>query len=540
MPNNFRIDGTLYVSKSGHDSNDGLTKDTPKKSVLQQTGVQVIGSGVYDFLFNPGGSTITLKGDGKTIINSDITSGTNQAIAELYGITLYGAYGNRLNRTYKADNCSFIGGGAPLQTGGINTYCIFINFADSLVQNQGVLGGQKYDKCLFFDTTIRPANHTSTSTVINCYFDRLSFIKYANIINTLGIPRYSNINGVIQIGNFKYAIKDQLIGTPQDNEYSADVFWLTEANLTANGYTGTIAGWDAAVATCINRDPRFNDASKMDFTLKADSPHIGRASDGVSNIGGTSYAQSFYAGGSNPNILLLQPSAEIDTTSNMTDWKLKPGEVEGTIRAIVKVANTDEVITKLPYIGNFAFNSDDTPGTPTNFNVSDSKPSTNNYPDFVLTTDAASDTLRVVIADHGYNEGIWLKVDGQYREVTSVTQNELIFTTAVRAIVGAGVSVQVGTESELASLNPNRLNVLMRSSKSIDVNSGNWDNARTWDNDGLAPSGQYLAQEWGSQPLIDNLNQVGFGDDNFDTNYGNPIQLKVVDLLIFLRNNYRS
>lgn len=530
MPNNFRLTGSRYVSKAGHDSNDGISPGTPKRSVPPTitSGTTVVGAGTYS------GQTFN-----HSAISTIVCDGTVHFVSCVVGA-------NRLEFAIIKDSIINVQGSAQAWTrcllqdcthnAGVVDYdnCILINYSQTVVLR------------ILRDGIAISANLAITGVtaninkVANMYFDFASKCIVTTSAFSPSTFFNNNVQGVIVLGGVNYAIKDQLIGSPQDNGYAADVFWLTEANLTANGYTGTITGWDAAVATCINRDPRFNDASKMDFTLKADSPHIGRASDGVSNIGGTSYAQSFYAGGSNPNILLLQPSAEIDTTSNMMDWKLKPGEVEGTIRAIVKVANTDEVITKLPYIGNFAFNSDSTPGTPTNFNVPDSKPSTNNYPAFLLTTGVASDTLRVVIADHGYNAGVWLKVDGQYREVTSVTQNELIFTTAVRAIVGTGVSVQVGTESELASLNPNRLNVLMRSSKSSDVNSGNWDNAMTWDNDGLAPSGQYLAQEWGSQPLIDNLNQVGFGDDNFDTNYGNPIQLKVVDLLIFLRNNYRS
>ena len=533
MPNNFRLTGNYYISKAGHDSNDALAKDTPKKSIpnlINGSNNVVIGSGYYTVGSGVIFLALSVYADGIVYVdfqgNATIFSAyTSGGLTGFFFLNATNFNGSDNNNSF-AINCVFKSISNIYRTFASINRCIFIDAISSASQIVGTSGS-----AILINTTF-PCTYLN-----NVYADTTS------VITTISVPaqfRNNNIQGTILLGGIKYAIKDQYTGTPQDAGYAADVYWLTEANLTANGYTGTIAGWNAAVASCINRDPRFNDVSKMDFTLKADSPHIGRATDGISNIGGTQYAQSFYAGGSNPNILLLQPSAEIDITTNPTDWRLYAGQTQGSIRAIVKASNSNEVISAIPYIGNYAFNSDTTPGTSTNFNVPDSKPLSNGYPSYQITTGAASDAYRVIIANHGYQAGVWIKVDGQYREITSVTTNELIFLTAVRATVGSGTALQVGSQSSLTSLNPNRLGFRMRSSKLSTVDASNWDSAATWDNDSLAPAGNYLEQEWNRQPMIDNLNQVGFGDDNYDSNYGNAIQLKYIDIIIYLRNDYKS
>lgn len=546
MPNNFRLTGTRYVSKAGHDSNDGLTKDTPKKTITSLNGL-IVGTGVYPYTNIYGGiANYSIEGDGDVYITGDLVSQNTGATMYFTNVKHTGAFGGLSNTAFRSINS--IHNGTLTKQLYCNMRCtnsVFIQYLLSSIYPNTGAGSDPvvyFKSSIFIESAIRLAAGSSNSFYVrDCYFDTMCII-YNDHPTTPILPtsfKNNNVRCVMLFGTKKYAIQDLLTGTPLDNGYSSDVYWLNEANLTANGYTGTIAGWDAAVATCINRDPKFNDASKLDFTLKADSPHIGRASNGVSNIGGTEYAQSFYAGSSSPNILLLQPSSEIDTTNN-TDWKLYSGQTQGTIRAIIKVANTNEVIFKIPYIGNKTFNSDTTPGTSTNFNVPDSKPTSSGYPSYLNTTSLAPDAYRVVIVNHGFLSGVWLKVDGQYREVTSVTANELIFLTAVRAAVSGGTSVQVGSLTSLTSLNPNRLGFKMRSSILSDVNSSNWDNAATWDNNSLADAGAYLEQEWDRQPMIDNLNKVGFGDDLYDSNYGNPIQVKYIDLLIYLRNDYKS
>lgn len=539
MANNFRITGNSYVSKGGHDSNNGLTPDTPKKTATSTLPTpRVVGAGHYNVTGTFGATTANgdYFGDGKVILD---WGGTNGAIAPngnnyFYNFHFLNCNEFNLNRNRLIDctiqNCGLIAVSTFLGW----TRCKIINCT---YVSGGVTIGQQLLKSILISTELVGTNNY----VQDCFVDIASRIVITGTPTTPTNFKNNNVQGVVVLGGNKYAIQDQFTGTPQDNGYGADVYWLNEANLTANGYAGTIVGWDAAVATCINRDPKFNNASKLDFTLQADSPHIGRASDGFSNIGGTEYAQSFYAGISNPNILLFDVSEAIDTATNNNDWRLKPGYNEGWIRAIIKVSNNDVQISSIPYIGNYSFDSDQVGGSSTNMNVPDSKPITNEYPDYLtVTTQAANDTT-LIITGHGAAVGDWLWVDGQYREITGVPDADTItFDTPIRAIVVVGTVVKIGTFESLASLNPNRLNLKMRSSKLADINASNWDNPLTWDNDGLAPAGQYMAQEWNNAPMIDSLNEVGFGDDKYDANYGNPINLKVVDIMIYLRNNYRS
>lgn len=539
MANNFRITGASYVSKGGHDSNDGLTPDSPKKTLIQTyPNGAVVGAGLYYVNSRVMGGTTAIKtfaADGTVIIDfGGVALGFHENpynnIFDGFHFKNSPAFYNFRGSFYR---CTFqdLASSTGLGSNTLRAYdCKFVNYTSISAYYVETL------RCIFLSS-----NYIASGPIRDSYFDNTSNLLFSSATPPPSILTYCNVRGVVVIGSVKYAIQDQFTGTPQDNGYAADVYWLNEANLTANGYTGTIAGWDAAVATCINRDPKFNNASKLDFTLQADSPHIGRASDGFSNIGGTEYAQSFYAGISNPNILLFEVSEAIDTTSNNNDWRLKSGYTEGWIRAIIKVSNNDVQISSIPYIGNYSFDSDQTGGSSTNMNVPDSKPITNEYPDYLtVTTQAANDTT-LIIAGHGAVVGDWLWVDGQYREITGVPDADTVtFATSLRAIVIVGTVVKIGTFEALASLNPNRLNMKMRSSKLVDVNASNWDNPLTWDNDGLSPSGQYMAQEWNNAPMIDSLNEVGFGDDSYDANYGNPINLKVVDIMIYLRNNYRS
>lgn len=531
MANNFRIIGDRYYSKAGHDSNDGLTSDTPKKTFVAISGTTaVIGAGVYNSAIT--NTPITaIYGDGFVVFDFLNSVTTQYLRAPLYNVIVKNGILTTQTNSLKS-NCTFsdITGSFNIGNGSVKNKIINCDCRFSSISTGNRLSS------IFINTIL--TQNSSGSYCYDSYFNFTSTLVLLSGVSPL-VLRNCNIQGIILLDGFYYAIQDQLTGTPQDNGYDTGVEWLTEANLTSNGYTGTISGWDTAIATCINREPKFNDASKLDFTLQADSPHIGRASDGVSNIGGTEYAQANYAGIANPNSLLLQGDENIDSTTNVNDWVLDEASTQGYIRSIYKVSDTNEELGEINYIGNYSFDSDEEGGTSSNFNVPDSKPVTNEYPDYVQTTSDGADVYQIVIANHSYVAGQWIKVEGQYREIDSVDTNTIYFTTAVRAIVLSGTDVQIGAFSSLADLNPNRLNYLMRTSTS-DVNSGNWNDNATWDNNGLATAGEYLTQEWNNIPMIDNLNGVGFGDDNYDSAFGNAIQAKYIDMLIYLRDDYKS
>lgn len=552
MPNNFRLTGdyytNYYISKAGHDSNDGLTPDTPKKTIqyLGQ-GTYIVGAGMYSGSLNIGSLNLrymVMLTDGTVIINNSsnfsvpfIDNGLiiKNSIVFFGGLTVY-AY-NYLDLI----NCTVSGIDGESKW----NYCKIIN--TDIVSGSST-GPRYMDFCIVIGSNIVLYNNKDSSFT-NSYIDIASTISFQAppIVGTAQFG-YNNIQGIIQLDGVRYAIQDQFTGTPQDNGYDSDVYWLNEANLTANGYSGTISGWDAMVATCINRDPDFNDVSKLDFTLKATSPHLGRAADGVSNIGGINYAQSYYVGTSNTNILLLESEAgAFDTTTNIYDWVLNNLVTQGYIRMILKVSDTPEELSIINYIGNLSFDSDEQGGTTAeggtnrNFNVPDSRPITSEYPDYLTTTADAADDTTLVITNHGASIGEWVKVDGQYREITAIPDSDTIaVASSFRSTVTAGTDVQIGTFKQLAALNPNRLNFKMRTTTQTDINSSNWDNDTVWDNNGLVTAGKYLVQEWGEQPRIDNLNGVGIGDDEYDDAFGNTIQATYIDIIIYLRDDYKS
>jgi hypothetical protein len=530
MANNFRLTGVRYISKGGHDSNDGTDVNSPKKSLNSFTGNQasiIVGAGYYEGTKTAANQN--MLGDGKVVIKSALFDLDRPQDIHFLGSILRGGATNGWGFTRCiAQDCTF-------NFSHTHILPIVLSHILNSTFSHTSTGTVSLDRTVVLNSIITRVGTLTKDTYVN-----IDSILTYTVNPSPTIFRNNNIQGLIILGGVKYAIQDQFTGTPQDNGYEADVYWLNEANLTANGYTGTISGWNTAVATCINRDPKFNNVSKLDFTLQADSPHIGRALDGFSNIGGTEYAQSFYAGVSNPNILLFEVSESIDTTTNNNDWRLKAGENEGWIRAVIKVANNDVQISKIPYIGNYAFDSDAIGGSSTNMNVPDSKPVTNEYPSYLQTTAQAGNDTTLIIENHGASLGQWLWVDGQYREITGITDaNTITFDTSLRAIVVVGTLVKIGAKSSLAALNPNRLNMKMRSSKAI-ITTENLNEPLIWDNDDLAPADTYLAQEWNNAPMIDNLNEVGFGDDDYDANYGNPINLKTVDIVIYLRNDYKS
>jgi hypothetical protein len=569
MAHNFRLPGTFFCSKAGHDSNAGTSANVPVKSFaalmakVQSTAgsIGIIGCGAYNEIYS---STIsipsrTIRGDGKVILIGD---SVNNLI-----------FGNAANAFFTViglviENYNEVG-------------CISVNaesqmsFVDCIIKsNLGIGTGTSYqlryrsERSVFINSTIKtyPTIYNGLvardSIFINCsgvlreaynsYINTASamLLTTPNIINiNPALFRNNNVQGTLRIGNAWYAIQDQFTDTPQDNGYDEGVKWLTEANLTADGYTGTITGWNTAVATCINRDPKFNNAQKLDFTLRIDSPHIKRAQNGIDNIGDTKYGQSYYVGEQNPNLVHIDYDSNEISNSNPNDLVLVNQVEQGLIRMILKAAGQPEEIDVINYIGNLAFDADapggttsetynGVQGTQKNFNVPDSKPVTSEYPTRKTTTSGAANATTVNCTAHGATVGQFVRVAGEVREITGVTNDVITVGVAFRGNVGSGVTFSYGTESQFAFLNPNRLNCLVRSSKLLDVNASNWDLPQTWDNDGLATAGQYLVQEWGSQPKIDNVNGVGFGDDHYVS--GVSFQAVYLDILIYLRDNYRS
>lgn len=537
-----------YVSKSGHDSNDGTTKDTPLKSIPAGQVTQ-IGAGIYDDSETL--TNATLIADGKVILkNKDFTYNTAAPIVlinlELIDCTLFLLTAN-----------------SGVERGIIN--CKVKNSANIAVRTDGpvirnnyaIISGGVYINCSFARDS-RWAPYDSV-IFIDSIIDINQYSKnfYADPDSVVYVWRAGvyfdncNIEGVVSFhsalftdGLVKtYVIQDQLTGTPQDNGYNAGVKWLTEANLTADGANFSVTGVDTKVATCINRNPLFNNPGIEDFTLQSGSPHIGRANDGISNIGGTEVAISIINTDNNGGSIEVLPSAQIDT-STPESYILSDGETEGFIDYIINIGNIPLTLAGIIEPNSLLeFDSDIVGGLIGNRNVPDSFPLTASYPTVLATTADGPDTSTLKINGHGLLVGAYVRVNGEDREITAIPDaNTITVASAFRAIITSGTSVQASTETILSSLRPNRLTYLMRTSKSVTKPSQNSD----WDND-VNPvynqSGVFLVQEWFKKPVyvVDAPDVYGGGDTNRPTGLSeNEIQATWLNIRVYLRNDYKS
>ncbi|WP_421977135.1 hypothetical protein [Roseivirga seohaensis] len=540
MANNFRlnIEGAKYFAKPGpgHDSNDGLTADTPKATVTGWggAGAVIVGSGV--FLPNVASSGVfrgtRFYADG---VVKFIYSQLPIRKQEYHNMTIQGPVVMDFVEEYiRFFGCIVISVDNESNTDQTSSSTIYIN---SKVggSNASILNG-----CIF---TGKPV---AGLTIINCYADADAIVSFGGTTPKSGSTfyfGYNNIQAVIVLDSRSYAIQDQFVGTPQVNGYAVGVKWLTEANLTADGYSGTISGWDAAVATCMNRDPMFNNPSIGDYSLQAGSPMVGAAENGIDNIGGTRTGITTLVNQNGVGNIEVIPSPEIDTT-NPLGWVLNEGETEGYIDFIEKIADTPEVLDDIIVpISDLLFDSDYEGGSSQNRNVIDSHPRSADYPEPLETTASGGNTTTLKCTGHGLPVGMWVRVLGEAREITAVPDADTITVgSAFRAIVASGVGFQAGTEAQLAALNPNRLTYEMRTSTQSEkpTTDAEWDNS-------LDPiygqQGVLFTQEWYAKPelVIDAPNVYGGGDTDRPIGVsGSEISCTWRHIRVYLRNDYRS
>lgn len=118
-------------------------------------------------------------------------------------------------------------------------------------------------------------------------------------------------------------------------------------------------------------DPKFNSVENYDFSLASDSPMIGKASDGVSNIGGTKYAVRNPAASS----AFSGSSATVDAGLGFryTNYVISGSAVTGSVTSAPILVNNLEkkVLQKVTYNGLLAFNKDTNAPSGSNVNVPD-------------------------------------------------------------------------------------------------------------------------------------------------------------------------
>jgi hypothetical protein len=541
-----------WVAKSpaGNDSNTGTIPNTPLATIPSiTTGYTQIGAGQYN-LGNSGNSSAHLA-DGLVLLKN-LTINTTGASLRRTGVIYENVVLNLgvTNPNSEFLNCTLKNvSGSWSGSSRISNNVKIINTNPSLIiRNQGSSQINSIRFSIFINCLIR----TNVSDLALSAGIQNSYISLDSTFENYRILSFTNcnFNGILQYtGDLfsdltprQYAIQDQFTGTPQDNGYPIGVEWISESKLISDGFIPTVTGWDARIAdSIINRDPKFNNAAIEDFTLQADSPHIGRATDG-SNIGGTSVAQSTLVNQDGVGTIEIITSPEIDT-SIPDSFKLAVGEIQGFIRIILRASALPRPALRIDPLGLLEFDSSIAGGSVGNRNVPDSEPLSADYPRKLTTTSLASNTTTLNVTGHDVVAGEFVRVAGEDREVLSVTTDVITVDSAFRAAVASGVTFQVGTEIQLASLRPNRLTYQLRTSTQFNkpATESEWDN-------GIDPiygmAGEYLTQEWNTRPqyVIDVDDSVyGAGDTNADPALPKSDHVGTwFDIKVWIRNDYGS
>ena len=500
MPNNFKLQGNYYVSKFGNDSWDGLTPDTPKRTLqatLTAAGSNktiIIGSGVYKETVSYTGNNLTLYGDGLVIIDGDlITTFTLRYNTDSVTFTLNNLY-------FRNDLSSCVNILASLTIRGVSTTfndCVFMGRGSvNIGYNSYGATGLYFNRCKFINSKIEIGTLTTLGTylnscilinsillkspngtsILNTYVDRSSLIIMAGVISF----NYSNIQAPVAVDiatsvtsgvyqdfygryyNLAIAGNNTTTdaGTISNPYYRADV--ISKAFI----YSTFKILYPAYNVNGISADPLFNDILSQDFTLQSGSPHIGRASDGINNIGGTPYAVRLAANSSS----FSGSGATVDSglTFSYDNYVISGSAVTGSVTsAPIFISSSAKVIQDIEYNGLLAFNK-----TISSFFYSGSNV---NVPDFDTYTSASG------------NPGA----------------------------------------------NPDRLVYYMR------LTTGSTQPAvdADWDNGDLWTRGDYNVFEWNTKPSIDVYGR-GNGDPNFVVANYSYLKATYIQMKVKLRNDY--
>jgi hypothetical protein len=557
--NGFKLIGTLYISKQGNNGNAGTDPNQPKASIQLNpaNGIQILGAGVYDavalgtnfgYIYGDGAVTIRpaaptgvfAMGGGNmhfyNIVLERCDIGVNQTTSQtmvVYNSVIKGCTGMNgsvaNNRKRQTQNCVII---------------------DS---NLGVTGAFTFNVggCVVINSTLKVASNTMGFT--NNYLDFNSKLQQ---VGTTIIPSQfycNNIQGQIYMAPTWYAVQDQFVGTPQDNGYPAGVQWLNEANLTANGYVGLIAGWDACVATWINRDPQFLDAANGVYFNGPNSPNNYRGTTGYGNIGlNFNYEAFINSDNGDGRGTVVIPSAEIDTT-DPANFKLLSGQVQGYVDYVCNCRGKRLRALKVRSLYEYNAATTITPGTPGNQLVPDSQPLTADYPLLAITTMAAPDNTHVVVPQGLISVGQWVMCGGRQTQVISKVNsppNDIIELSGPQVIViPVSIAVTYGTLDQIAALVPNRLTYLMRSKSTAPAPTIPFVDAE-WDN-GVDP-GLGLAGTLINNEVLDNLNYptpgiivgdgvlYGVSDVNAPVIPPRSLAPQWLHVRVYIRNNYKA
>jgi len=487
MAYNFKLTGDYYVSVDGSDSNNGLTKDTPKRTVqaalnLATTGSRtiIIGAGVYKEALLKSSTVVNMDffADGNVVFespsqNSTISFSVNGTIRfydivflNYNQITAYlgGASGPTI-QFYRCKLYNIFLSGAYVNFYLINS--IVINLTGTSVGNVSFTTfsiGSIYVNSIF----------TSNNQIINSYFNESCFLSSVNI--SAANFNYNNIRcsiimnsastvttGVYQDVYGRYY--DLSITTSTGDGGVSTPFGRPYTNGAAFSFATHRILYPTYNVNSFSADPKFNNIEAQDFTLQVTSPHIGRASDGT-NIGGTKYANRYAAKGAEFNTSAVSVTG-LAFTGN--DWSISGGTTGEVVSAPILISATAKVLQKISYNGLLEFNKSITGGTAGNRNVPD-------------------------------------------QEVYDSTAQPPNVTGA----------------------NPDRLVYYMRYSTQTSQPSAD----AQWDNGGYWTAGTYGTFEWNTKPTIDNA-FLGNGHPSFNSGVtATSLNVTWIQLKVKLRNDY--
>jgi hypothetical protein len=490
MPNNFKLTGDYYVSIDGSDSNNGLTKDTPKRTV--QAGLNlmttnnktlIIGAGVYKETVSStiSSSTLIIKADGEVIIEALNTYNSFFSIGafgfSFYNITFRnylrtdstGSAINMYGPTYY--NCKFINCNVIVSTGSVNTSAFFDCQFINVTCNNYALAVVNFTRCIFFNCQFF-STQSPVTILKDCYLGKSSLILY-NTATTTNI-NYNNFDDGFYLasGTASAVTTNTLLQDVNGFYYNpsiasggsgtiSDPFGRSVTQYKAFNFINHRILYPTFNANSFSSDPKFNDIQAQDFTLQATSPHIAKASDGINNIGGTKYATRYSAKGSEFNTSAVSVSG-LAFVGN--DWTVSGGTTGEVVSAPILISSTTKVLQKISYNGLLEFNKLVTGGTAGNRNVPDQD----------------------------------------------------IYTT--------------GTQGA----NPDRLVYYLRYSTQSAQPATNAE----WDNGGYWTAGNYGVFEWNTKPSIDNA-FLGNGDPAFNSGVtATFLNVTWIQLKVKLRNNY--
>lgn len=403
MPNTFKLSGNYYVSKAGNDANAGTSPDAPKRTIQSaltaaSSGQSIIvGAGQYnENLSRAAGSStaIAIYADGDVVLKSStntkntiVLDGQLSAAESVhwfnftfvnYSISLLTAT-NGLSEALnpKIESCKLINCEIIISA---TAYPAAFNFFKSIFVNcifnttSNTQGAITLNKNIFVNSIVQYRSGQFTDN----YLDSSSRLL---VVNTAAAASYNNIQGSI-VCQFTSSATSGIIQDVYNRYYDlslagtsgsgtlVDPFWRANTiGAPFNVDNQKVAYPTLNAVGSFSADPKFNSVEDMDFTLQANSPHLGKSSTG-GNIGETNYgvirtARIAFSGS--------DASVEPSLIFQYNNYVISGSEVTGSVVSAPMAVNhiIPKVIQKVTYNGLLAFNKDTGSATGSNTNVPD-------------------------------------------------------------------------------------------------------------------------------------------------------------------------